>query len=202
MHAFMDLAVHGSGWTWIKSRNSWIPGSEEFIILATHGHIALVLYVMNKCLMYIWIYSRLRPWTDDIIDISLGYMASSDITYCQHWIRKHDYKSPYWAPLRAVRIPPITFTRMFEPRRNILSNVRAWTLESMLCSGSNVRVKVICHYRDQYFRVDRFSRKIRHVVLATKYFRNKCALDYMKSGCKIYSRCIIWRRLNLNLTII
>ena len=27
--------------------------------------------------------------------------------------------------LRVVRVPPITFTRMFEPRHNILSNVRA-----------------------------------------------------------------------------
>ena len=30
----------------------------------------------------------------------------------------------YWAPLRVVRVPPITFMRMFEPRHNILSNVR------------------------------------------------------------------------------
>ena len=30
----------------------------------------------------------------------------------------------YEAPLRVVRVPPITFTQMFEPRHNILPNVR------------------------------------------------------------------------------
>ena len=31
----------------------------------------------------------------------------------------------YEAPLKVVRVPPITFTRMFEPRHNILSKVHA-----------------------------------------------------------------------------
>ena len=42
-----------------------------------------------------------------------------------------------------VRVPPITFTRMFEPRHNILSNVRVRTFENMLWRGSNICVKAI-----------------------------------------------------------
>ena len=38
------------------------------------------------------------------------------------------------APLRVFLVPP-TITRMFEPRHNILSNVRA----DMLCRGSNIQ---------------------------------------------------------------
>ena len=41
------------------------------------------------------------------------------------------------------------FTQMFEPRCNILSNVR-----SMLCRGSNIRVEVIGRYPDQNLGVN------------------------------------------------